>query len=228
MAKIKVRDVEKEVEDDIAELVADETGVPFRNRAAEARRKQEKAEKELDELRTWKAEQEVKARQAPAVQAPYTPGVYQAPAQTQAPVYYNQGMTEAQARQVAQEEMRRERDRREYEEETARLRQEWPEYDEQKDRVSDYLRAKGYSDEQIQSFGPRDIRLVRDAYSGAVKTQRGNKRSPQEVVLDTGGGEGFVDDASAGFKDGDFAKMDKAAFQKVVAEARMKARLGDE
>lgn len=229
MAKIKVKDVEKEVEDDIAELVADETGVPFRNRAAEARRKQEKAERELEELRTWKAEQEVKTRQA-VTPAPYTPGVYQAPQQQVFPQVQQTytGLTEEQARRFAQEEYRRERDRREYEEEQARLRQEWPSYDDEKDKVSDYLRTKGYSDEQINSFGPRDIRLVRDAYTGAVKTQRVNKRSPQEVVLDTGGGDGMIDEGSGGFKEGDIAKLDKTAFQKLVAETRMKARLGDD
>lgn len=239
MAKIKVKDKEVEVDDEVASLVADETGVPFRNRAAEARRKQEKYEKELEELRTWKTEQEAKAKPAPASQPLYTPGVYTSPQGQQYvqpqqqfnpyATYQQPAFTEEQARRIAQEEYRREQDRREYEEEQNKLKQDWPDYEDEKDRVKDYLVSKGYSDEQINSFGPRDIRLVRDAYTGAVKTQRANKRSPQEVVLDTGGGDGIVDDLGAPtFKEGDFAKMDKKDFHKLVAETRMKARIGDE
>ena len=247
MAKVKVKDREVELDDDVAELLADETGVPFRNRAAEARRKYEKLEKESAEFKESVALkiQEIEAR-AKQVQAPYTPGQYTNPNQSQA--YYDprtgqifyagnqqaaynqnttQGLSAEDARKLAREELQREKQEREYHEESAKFQKEWPNYDDERENVHNYLREIGYEDTQIKNFGPRDLRMVRDAYT--AKTKPAKRRSPQEVILDTGGGDGgYLEDSENPWKPGSFDKLDKKAFEKLVGETKMKVRLDDQ
>ena len=254
MAKVKVKDQEFEVPDEVAALVADETGVPFRNRAAEARRKFEKLEREREEAAAAVKAQPAQQAQPAQRAVPYQPGQYTYQPQAQAyagyvynpatgqyvmnPIAYQQpqqqepALTADEARRLAQEEFRAVREREEFEVEQRRLNEEWSTYDDDKDKVKDYLRSKGYSDDQIGSFGPRDLRLVKDAYGAATRASRANKRSPQEVVLDIGGGGGVLDDEVSArplFDNPEKIKsLSKADFQKLVGETRMKPRLDDE
>ena len=234
MAKVKLKDKEIEVDDELAGLVADETGVPFRNRAAESRRKQEKLEKEFNDYKETQAAK-LKELESRTQAAPYTPGVYQNPNQAYynpqtGQVFYpnqqNTGLSAEDARRIAREEASRERAEREYHEEKRKLETEWSSYDDEKDEVKDYLRDIGYEENQIESFGPRDLRLVKDAFKGR-KQPKPNKRNPQEVILDTGGGEGYIESDDSPWKTGSIDKLDKAGFEKLVAETKMKPRIDD-
>lgn len=226
MAKIKVKDQEFEVPDEVANLVADETGVPFRNRAAEARRKQEKYEKELEELREkakQPAPQTAPVRQP--VQPAYNPNFYQVPAgyvQPQQPAF-----TAEEAREIAREEAGRLRAKDEYEAENARLREEWNTFDDEKDQAAEYLRSKGYADEQIANFGPRDWRLVKDALASR-KPKAPSKRSPQEVVLDTSGSGGVEELADSPYAESKIQNWDRNKLREEIQKAKSRPRLGDE
>ncbi len=251
--KVKIKDREVELEDDVAELLADETGVPFRNRAAEWRRKLEKAEKAAEAAAQEAAEAREAAEAAakkPAAQA-YNPAVYAGSqgaittsngyvwnAQANQWVYVGGGQTAAQqtlglsaddARALAKEELQALKEQEEYETEVQRLNSEWATYDDEREKVCDYLHTKGYTDEQIAEFGPRDLRLVKDAYSNATKQRPA--RSPQAVVLDTGGGTGSEADISRGGFWDDPAKvraMSPEQIRQAAAEAKLRPNFGDE
>lgn len=221
MAVVKVKDREAEVDDEVAELVADPSGVPYKNRYAESKRKQDKAEKEAQELRERyereKAEWQAKLAQAPA---PYVPGQYQAPVQA--------GLSADDARRIAAEEARRFEQAREFEAEQARLREEWPEYEEEQEAVSAYLKSKGYRDEEIQNFGPRDKRLVKDAFKANKKPERVRRANPQEVILDTGASE-VVEGGAPWDQDPHYwDKKSPADFREFMHKTTMKAALDDE
>lgn len=222
MAKIKVKDQEFEVPDEVASLVADETGVPYRNRAAESRRKQEKYEKELEDLRA-KASTPPPAPVRQPVQAPYNPGYYQVPAGYVAP----QGMTADEAREIAREEARRAREQDEYRAEQARLQEEWASFEDEKHSAQEYLRSKGYADEQIANFGPRDWRLVRDALE-SKKSKPTPKRTPQEVVLDTSGSGGVEDIVDGPYTEDKIRAWDSAKLREEIRKAKARPALGDE
>ena len=227
MAKIKVKDQEYDVPDEVAALVADEGGVPFRNRAAEYRRKQEKFEKELEDLKAKPAA--TPPAQPPVrqqVQAPYNPGYYQVPAQQfQAPI--QPAFTAEDAREIAREEARRLRNQDEFQAEQLRLREEWASFEDEKDAAADYLRTKGYDDDQIKGFGPRDWRLVKDAMS-ASKPKTPPKRSPQEVVLDTAGGGGVEDLTDSPYAETKIANWNRDKLREEIQKAKSRPRLGDE
>ena len=224
--KIKLKDEEREFEDDVAEYLADETGVPFRNRAAEWRRKHEKAEKEAEKYRA-ELEEARKAKPAPAAPL-YQPGVYDAPR----PQASQQGMSADEIRALARAEAARLREEEEYEREQAKLREEWPDYEEHEAEVVSYLREKGYSEEQFRGFGPRDKRLVRDAfenYRNSKKPAGSRRRSPQEVVLDTGGGAEMEEPGSPWDKDPAYwDKRPKSEFLEHMNSVMMKSGQNDE
>lgn len=247
MKKVKLADKEYELDDEVANLLVDEGGVPFRNRAAEYRRKMEKIERDV-EAKLAEAETAATAARAKAAQvaAPYTPNAYagtQGAGQwmlnsatgqyvwvpAQAGGYYQPaaqaaGLDEDRARALAQDELRKAREHDDYEREQANLRTEWAGLDDEREKVDDYLRTKGYTTEQIAEFGPRDLRLVKDAYAGASRADRARGRNPQEVVLDTGGGSD--DDAASArplYDNPDKIRgMSRADLQKMMHEARMR------
>ena len=227
MGKVKIKDVEYEIPDEVAALVADEGGVPFRNRAAEYRRKQEKFEKENEELRA-KASTPVPAQtpQRAPVQSPYAPGHYQVPAgyyqQPQAPQ-----VSVDDVREMAREEARRLREQDEFQLEQGRLKEEWSTFEDERESAENYLRSKGYGDEQIKNFGPRDWRLVKDAVS-ASKPKAPSKRSPQEVVLDTAGGGGVEDLTDSPYTETKIQGWDRGKLREEIAKAKSRPALGDE
>lgn len=222
--KIKLKDEEREFEDDVAEYLADETGVPFRNRAAEWRRKHEKAEKEAEKYRA-ELEEARKAKPAPAAPL-YQPGVYDAPRPQAVP----QGMSADEIRALARAEAARLREEDEYEREQAKFKEEWADYEDEQDKVIEFVREIGYTEEQFKGFGPRDLRLVKRAYEGAKKQAKpAGRRSPQEVVLDTGGSSGDLDDSPSPWDERKIASMDhnSAEFRAMVAGAMAKSRDDD-
>lgn len=257
MAKIKIKEGhEVEVDDDVAALVADEGGVPFRNRAAEYRRKMEKMEKAAEAAAAAAdAAAATRATEAAATQQPaaslvgtwpnsggaYVPtygGQYAwdartgqyvwVAAQAQGQVQGSAGLTAAEARALAKEELRAARDAEEYTAERARLAEEWQSYDDEKDAASMYLKSKGYSEEQITEFGPRDLRLVHDAMRGAQAGKPLAGRRPQEVILDTGS-SGTNDVSKGGLWDDPdkIRRMPRDKFQELVGEARLRPRVED-
>lgn len=86
--------------------------------------------------------------------------------------------------------LHKQRNESEYKDEMAQLAKIWPNYedDAEQERLCSFLRREGYRDDEIERFGPRDVRF---AYGRLKAEERLNQRRPtrpQEISLDTADG----------------------------------------
>lgn len=218
MAKIKHKDVEYEVPDGIVELLQDETGVPFRNRAAEHRRKLDKASEELEALRA--AHESNPAPAPPAnLSEPVLEYVQPNPYAVRAPQ-----VDAASLEQTVERAVQKQRLQDEYVGEARKLREEWPAYEDEKDKLNDFLRTKfGYDDSTLREIHkyPRDVRVYRAAMVGEVEGRKRSRRPVPSLVLEN---EGDLEPVGNEWSPEKVASMSKDALRETVERTLLKPR----
>lgn len=99
-------------------------------------------------------------------------------------------MTPQAIEQVVTGVLHKQRNETEYKQEMEQLAKVWPNYedDAEQERLTNFLRREGYRDDEIERFGPRDVRFAYGRLRAEEKLSQRRPTRPQEISLDTSDG----------------------------------------